>query len=97
MMTASSPCATHQLADPWARLDKPERFGRDVRVIHPLRSKDDAERAHQKRTASLVPAWHRAPEFQVWRELALRRLAALAAVGWLPCCAFARSKRDDHS
>jgi hypothetical protein len=54
-----------KVADPWARLPKPARFSRDVRVIHPLKSKDNAVRAHQERAGpSKVPANHRAPNFQ---------------------------------
>ena len=54
-----------KVADPWARLPKPARFSRDVRVIHPLKSKDSADRAHRERAGpSKVPARLRAPNFQ---------------------------------
>ena len=57
---------SHQFADPWAALEKPERFGRDVRVINPLKSIENKERARQeKNSGSKVPSRHRAPDFQV--------------------------------
>ena len=64
------PCGTlarcPEVADPWARMEKPERFGRDVRVIHPVKAEKDKARRHRAENGpSKVPAANRAPDFRV--------------------------------
>ena len=64
------PCGTlarcPEVADPWARMEKPERFARDVRVIHPVKAQKDKARRHRAENGpSKVPAANRAPDFRV--------------------------------
>jgi hypothetical protein len=69
------PCGTlarcPEVADPWARMEKPERFRRDVRVVHPAKAREDQARRHHEETGSRVPAANRAPDFKVCAPAAM--------------------------